>query len=44
MVALPWFAWEMSLALWLIIKGFEPSSVVEANAKQVRADTALSAA
>lgn len=26
--ALPVFAWEMSLALWMIIKGFKPSPVI----------------
>jgi len=29
--AIPVFAWEMSLAVWLIVKGFKPSSITHGN-------------
>ena len=28
--AIPVFAWEMSLAVWLIVKGFRPSPILNA--------------
>ena len=32
--AIPVFAWEISLAVWLIVKGFGPSAVVSLDARQ----------
>jgi hypothetical protein len=32
--AIPVFAWEMSLAVWLIVKGFRPSAVASLDARQ----------
>lgn len=32
---MPVFAWEMSLAAWLIVKGFKPSAIVSLEARQV---------
>jgi uncharacterized protein DUF4386 len=32
--AIPVFAWEMSLAVWIIVKGFRPSAVVSLDARQ----------
>ncbi len=29
--AIPVFAWEMSLAVWLIVKGFKPSPIISGN-------------
>ncbi|MDQ0822472.1 hypothetical protein QFZ79_000210 [Arthrobacter sp. V4I6] len=39
LVALPVFAWEVSLAVWLILKGFSPSALAAINAP--RAGTAV---
>lgn len=33
--ALPVFAWEMTLAVWLIVKGFKPSPVSSGNTRHV---------
>jgi len=38
MGALPVFAWEMSLAVWLIVKGFTPSPIISGNTGHVRVD------
>ena len=32
--AIPVFAWEMSLAVWLIVKGFKPSAIASLDARQ----------
>jgi Domain of unknown function (DUF4386) len=32
--AIPVFAWEMSLAVWLIVKGFKPSAIACPDARQ----------
>ena len=32
--AIPVFAWEMSLAVWLIVKGFKPSPVTSGESRQ----------
>ena len=32
--AIPVFAWEMSLAVWLIAKGFKPSAIASLDAQQ----------
>jgi hypothetical protein len=32
--AIPVFAWEMSLAVWLIAKGFKPSAIASPDAQQ----------
>jgi len=32
--AIPVFAWEMSLAVWLIVRGFRPSAVASLGARQ----------
>ncbi|HEX2680470.1 MAG TPA: DUF4386 domain-containing protein [Candidatus Dormibacteraeota bacterium] len=34
--ALPVFAWEMSLAAWLIVKGFRPSPILAAGIERTR--------
>jgi hypothetical protein len=34
--AIPVFAWEMSLAVWLIVKGFNPSAIASLDARQQR--------
>ncbi len=39
-VALPVFAWEMSFALWLIIKGFNAAALERVGASRVDADLA----
>jgi hypothetical protein len=36
--ALPVFAWEMSLAVWLIVKGFKPSPIISGNTGHVGVD------
>lgn len=36
--ALPVFAWEMSLAVWMIVKGFKPSPILSGDARGVRVD------
>jgi len=33
--AIPVFAWEMSLAVWLIVKGFKPSPITSGNTRDV---------
>jgi len=38
--ALPVFAWEVSLAIWLIAKGFKPSLITSTSSPAVRAHTA----
>ena len=38
-VALPVFAWELSLAMWLIAKGFRPVSILTTPAAPIAADT-----
>jgi len=35
--AIPVFAWEMSLAVWLIVKGFKPSAIASLDARQQHA-------
>jgi len=35
---IPVFAWEMSLAVWLIVKGFKPSPVISGRPRYVGAD------
>lgn len=42
--ALPVTAWEMSLAAWLIVKGFRPSALGARTPRPLGADAALSAA
>jgi hypothetical protein len=37
--ALPVFAWEVSLAVWLIVKGFRPSAAARLSTAPVVADT-----
>jgi hypothetical protein len=32
--AIPVFVWEMSLAVWLIVKGFRPSAIASLGARQ----------
>jgi hypothetical protein len=32
--AIPVFAWEMSLAVWLIAKGFNPSAIASLGARR----------
>jgi hypothetical protein len=34
LAAVPVSAWEMSLAVWLIVKGFKPSAIASLNARQ----------
>lgn len=34
-LALPVFAWEVSLAIWLIAKGFSPSTIPSINSPEV---------
>jgi hypothetical protein len=34
MAAIPVFVWEMSLAIWLIVKGFRPSAIAALDARQ----------
>jgi hypothetical protein len=41
--AIPVFAWEMSLAVWLIVKGFKPSAIASLGARQAE-ETAASPA
>ena len=36
--AIPVFAWEMTLAVWLIVKGFKPSPITSDNTRHVRVD------
>jgi hypothetical protein len=36
--AVPVFAWEMSLAIWLIVNGFKPSPIIPGDSHQVAAD------
>ena len=36
--ALPVFAWEMSLAVWLIVKGFKPSLITSGDARHARVE------
>lgn len=36
--AIPVFAWEMSLAVWLIVKGFNPSRITSSDTRDVRVD------
>jgi hypothetical protein len=43
-LALPVFAWEVSLALWLVIKGFKTPQPVADSAQPVAAEPALSPA
>lgn len=40
LVALPVFAWEVSLALWLIVKGFSPAALERMAERRVGADPA----
>lgn len=40
LVALPVFAWEVSLALWLIVKGFSPAALERMANRRVGADQA----
>jgi hypothetical protein len=42
--ALPVFAWEVSLAIYLIVKGFKPSPITARNMPSVEAPAALSQA
>ena len=32
--AIPVFAWEMSLAVWLIAKGFKPAAIASLDARR----------
>lgn len=36
--AIPVFVWEMSLAVWLIVKGFKPSRITSGDTREVRVD------
>jgi hypothetical protein len=36
LAAVPVSAWEMSLAVWLIVKGFKPAAIASLNAQQVQ--------
>ena len=42
--AIPVFAWEMSLAVWLIAKGFKPSPIASGNRRQLGPYASISAA
>jgi hypothetical protein len=35
--AIPVLAWEMSLAVWLIVKGFKPSAIASLDARRQQA-------
>jgi Domain of unknown function (DUF4386) len=41
--AIPVFAWEVSLAVWLIAKGFKPSPITSGDLRHAEVDPALSA-
>jgi Domain of unknown function (DUF4386) len=43
LAALPVFAWEMSLAVWMITKGFRSSPATEPPARDIRAGFAVAA-
>lgn len=36
--AIPVFGWEMSLAVWMIVKGFKPSAITSGNTRHVGMD------
>jgi hypothetical protein len=40
-LALPVFAWEVSLAIWLIAKGFKPSTITSIGAPEVEGKASL---
>jgi len=42
--AIPVFAWELTLAIWLIAKGFKPSPLTSENVRRLGGDAALSSA
>ncbi|MCA1704087.1 MAG: DUF4386 domain-containing protein [Actinobacteria bacterium] len=33
--AIPVFAWEMTLAVWLIVKGFKPPPIISGNTRHL---------
>jgi hypothetical protein len=40
-LALPVFAWEVSFAIWLIVKGFRPSTITAVRSPEVEGHTPL---
>jgi hypothetical protein len=36
--AIPVFAWEMSLAVWLIVKGFKPTAITSGATQRIGMD------
>lgn len=40
-LALPVFAWEVSFAIWLIAKGFKPSTITATSSPEVEGHTPL---
>ena len=40
-LALPVFAWEVSFAIWLIVKGFKPSAITATSSTEAEGHTAL---
>jgi hypothetical protein len=40
-LALPVFAWEVSFAIWLIVKGFKPSTITASSSSSVQGHTPL---